>query len=80
MKRTKTASIDEISRQILQEIQAEEQIKIAEHQILRGVTHPSVDSEFGQNLTKLANICRELSETPTVSYEDLRQFVERVTR
>lgn len=76
--RMKYPSVSEAASQILREVAAEEQIKTAERQVLRGTMQPRVRTDVGQELMKLAAQCRDMTENPEVSYDDLRNFVAQV--
>ncbi len=76
--RMKYPSISETAEQILRDIAAEEQIKTAELQVLRGTLQPRVRTDVGRELMKLASQCRNMTENPEVSYEDLENFVAKV--
>jgi len=75
MTRMTYPSIQDMTAQILREVNAEQQIKTAEQQLLRHALNPVVHTEIAQQLTKLASACRHLSDTPDVSYAELHQFI-----
>lgn len=76
MARTALPSVKETAQQILREVAAENQIKTAEHQILRGVLQSKCATDLGYDLTKLAAQLRNIDEqNPEVSYADLENFI-----
>lgn len=75
--RMRYPSVSEAAQQVLREIEAEEQIKTAERQILRGAS-PGVATEEAQGLMKLAEELRQVDvDNPEVSYADLHNFMAR---
>lgn len=67
-------SISSVAADILREVEAEDQVKIAETQLLRGTLAAQVPStELGDELRKLATVCR--TQTDDVSYADLQEFL-----
>lgn len=74
-------SIQEIANEVLREIDAEEQIKTAERQALRAASKPQIQSDLAKDLQKVAAMCRTAEvENPTVTWEDLKQFMAQVNR
>lgn len=71
----KYPSVSETAQQVLRDIEAEEQIKTAELQILRNVSS-GVTVEEARDLVKLAQRCRQVNtDNPEISYDDLRNFM-----
>jgi hypothetical protein len=78
MARTELPSVKETARQILREVEAENQIKTAEQQILRGVLQSKCATDTGYDLTKVAAQLRTIDDqNPEVSYADLNDFMGR---
>lgn len=71
-------SVSEAAAQILREVEAEEQIKVAEQQILRdSVNVPETD--MAQALTKIAQELRSIDiDNPEVTTFDLHGFIQKV--
>ena len=80
MPREQLPSVREIAQQVLRDVDAENHIKLAERQILRGVLSPRTKTELGHDLMKLASACAQQDEEPTVTVSDLQDFVERCRR
>lgn len=73
---TKLSSIKETAQQVLRDVEAENQIKTAEQQILRGVLQSKCSTDVGYDLTKIAAQLRHIDDqNPEVSYTDLMNFV-----
>lgn len=68
-------SIKDIAAQVLRDVGAEEQVKTAEAQILRGALTPPPPprTELAAELHKLAAECRQQSDD--VTYGDLKEFL-----
>ena len=78
MARTELPSVKETARQILREVEAENQIKTAEQQILRGVLQSKCATDIGFDLTKVAARLRTIDDqNPEISYTDLNDFMGR---
>ena len=77
MPREQLPSVQDIARQVLREVEAEGRIKTAEQQILRGVLSPKTKTELGFDLMKLAVECAKVDEEPTITANDLLDFVAR---
>lgn len=77
MPREQLPSVQDIARQVLREVEAENRIKVAEQQILRGVLSPRTKTELGHDLMKLASACARIDEEPGVTTNDLLDFVAR---
>ena len=76
MPRVNYPSIKEIAAEVLREVEAEDQIKTAELKALQDALSPRVKTSFGQELVKLAEICRNLDDTnPVVTVDDITQFI-----
>ena len=74
MPRMEYPSISEIADQVVREVRAEDQVKTAEVQILRGTMTPALpETDLGADLRKLAADCRTHSEDITI--EDLQEFL-----
>lgn len=75
MPRMRYPSIKDIAADALRDVAAEDQVKTAEAQILRGAITPSPPprSELSAELHKLASECREQSDD--VTYADLQEFL-----
>jgi len=74
--KTKLSSIKETAQQVLRDVEAENQIKTAEQQILRGVLQSKCSTDVGYDLTKVAAQLRRIDdENPEVSYTDLENFM-----
>lgn len=80
MPREQLPSVREIAQQVLRHVDAENHIKQAELQILRGTLSPRTKTELGHDLMKLASACAQIDEEPKVTIGDLREFVERCRR
>lgn len=74
MPRMKYPSIKEIAADALRTVAAEDQVKTAEAQLLRGalLPPPLPRSELSAQLHKLAAECRQQSDD--VTYADLQEF------
>jgi nitrogenase subunit NifH len=74
MPRTNVPSIKDIASQVLREVRAEDQVKTAEVQILRGTITPApAETELAKDLRKLAHECRQQSDDITLA--DLQEFL-----
>ena len=74
MPRTECPSIHDIASQVLREVRAEDQVKIAEAQILRSAVTPAPpETDLAGNLRKLAHECRQQSDDITLA--DLQEFL-----
>jgi hypothetical protein len=74
MPRVKYPSISAIAGDVLREVKAEEQIKTAEAQVLRGTLAPACpETELSADLRKLASDCR--TQTGDITYADLQEFM-----
>lgn len=80
MAREKLPSVQDIARQVLRDVEAENHVKLAELQILRGVLSPRTKTELGHDLMKLASACAQQDEEPRVTAGDLLDFVDRCNR
>lgn len=80
MARAQLPSVQDIARQVLRDVEAENHIKLAEQQILRGVLQPRTKTELGHDLMKLASACARIDEEPKVTTGDLLDFVARCNR
>jgi len=77
MAREQLPSVQDIARQVLRDVDAENHVKLAELQILRGVLSPRTKTELGHDLMKLASACAQHSEEPQITTEDLVEFAVR---
>lgn len=78
MARVQMPSVSEAAAQILREVEAEQRIKTAEVQILRGAQRPLTTND-AKLLMKLAETCRSIdTDNPEVDYEDLHNFMATV--
>ena len=70
-------SISEIAAGVLRSVDAEDQIKTAETQMLREALQPPPPprTELARELRKLASECRQ--QTSELTYADLQQFLEQ---
>jgi nitrogenase subunit NifH len=67
-------SISDIASQVLREVRAEDQVKTAEVQILRGAVTPALpETNTAAELRKLAQECRQQSDDITLA--DLQEFM-----
>lgn len=74
MPRTECPSIQDIASQVLRDVRAENQVKTAEIQILRGAVTPALpETDLAGNLRKLAHECRQQSDDITLA--DLQEFL-----
>jgi hypothetical protein len=74
MPRTNVPSIKDIASQVLREVRAEDQVKTAEVQILRGTLAPApAETVLAGDLRKLAHECRQQSDDITLA--DLQEFL-----
>ena len=74
MPRAEYPSIKDIASQVLREVRAEDQVKTAEVQILRGAVTPAPpETDLAGNLRKLAHECRQQSDDITLA--DLQEFL-----
>ena len=75
MPRMRYPSIKDIANEALRTVAAEDQVKTAEAQILRGALNPPPPprSELSAQLHKLAAECRQQSDD--VTYDDLQEFL-----
>ena len=74
MPRTECPSIHDIASQVLREVRAEDQVKIAEAQILRSAVTPAPpETDLAGTLRKLAHECRQQSDDITLA--DLQEFL-----
>lgn len=79
MSRVQMPSVSEAAAQILRDVEAEQRIKTAEVQILRGASTRPLTSADAQQLMKLAETCRDINiDDPEVDYDDLRNFMAQV--
>lgn len=78
MARVQMPSVSEAAAQILREVEAEQRIKTAEVQILRGSQRP-LTTDDAKLLMKLAESCRDIdTNDPEVDYADLQHFMAQV--
>lgn len=80
MAREPLPSVQDIAQQVLRAVEAENHVKLAELQILRGVLSPRTKTELGHDLMKLASACTQHDEEPRVTTSDLLDFVARCNR
>jgi nitrogenase subunit NifH len=74
MPKTNVPSIKDIASQVLREVRAEDQVKTAEVQILRGTFTPAPpETDLAKDLRKLAHECRQSSDD--VTFADLQEFL-----
>lgn len=77
MPKKQLPSIAQTAHEVLQAVRAEQQVKTAELQIVRNVLSPISQTETGQDLLKLAEECKQATDTPQVTYADLHDFMAR---
>lgn len=74
MPRMEYPSIRDIADEVIREVRAEEQVKTAEAQLLRGAEAPAPpETETAVELRKLAHECRQQSDDITLA--DLQEFM-----
>lgn len=79
MARVKMPSVSEAAAQILREVEADQRIKTAEVQILRGASQRPLTTDDAKLLMKLAETCRGIDiDNPEVDYDDLHNFMAQV--
>lgn len=75
MAREQLPSVQDIARQVLRDVEAENHVKLAELQILRGALNPRTKTELGHDIMKLASACARIDEEPRITTSDLLNFV-----
>lgn len=72
-------SIAQIAADILREVDAERQTKVAAAQLAGGpLAAPVPHSDVARGLNKIANYLRALPAEPVVTMHDIHNFMERV--
>ena len=74
MPRMTYPSVKDVAGEILREVQAEQQIKTAEAQVLRGTLSPAPqETDLSVDLRKLAHDCRQQNDD--ITFGDLQEFM-----
>ena len=77
--RTQYPSIADAVQHILRDVEAEERVKVAEHQILRQTLSPQIKTAEANELLKLAALCRTIDDdNPEITMGDLHNFMAQV--
>lgn len=78
MSRELLPSVKDVAQQVLHSMEIEQFVKTAEQQMLNDALHPTITTDEGFELRKLAECCRMVDDdNPSPTYEDLLRFVRQ---